>query len=158
MKISLAIGLATTLGTFVLGGGANTAHAENGNHSGTICKNYNAAEVTDIDYLTNGTRNLNMSPRFVICPLVTAPTPNAKIVYVGGFAASGQTILCTLYSYDQVGNFLGGNSFPSAMTGNFYVYLSIPAVSSGASWGTSSVLCVLPPSASGVIYDVDVVQ
>ncbi len=157
MKISLALGLALSLGTFALMGGVpNAAHAANGNHSGTICKNYNAGQVKDIDYLVNGTRNLNSSSRFVICPLVTAGTGNANLgVFVDGFAASGQTITCTLYSYSFQGNFLGAKSFPSAMTGRFDVYLSVP---NGTIWGGSSVLCLLPPSGQGVINDVDVVQ
>jgi len=157
MKISLALGLAVTLGTSALMGAVpNTAHAANGNHSGTICKNYNAGQVKDIDYLTNGTRNLNSSSRFVICPLVTAGTGNANMsVFVDGYANSGQTITCTLYSYDFHGNFLGAKSFPSALTGKFDVYLSVP---NGTIWGGSSVLCLLPGSAQGVIYDVDVVQ
>jgi hypothetical protein len=41
------------------------------------------------------------------------------------------------------------------MTGKFDVYLSVPV---GTIWGGLSVLCVLPPSAQGVIYDIDVVQ
>jgi hypothetical protein len=156
MKISLALGLALPLATFALMGGApNTAHAANANHSGTICKNYNAAEATDIDYLTNGTRNLNANPRFVICPLVVAATTNSSTkVHVDGFAFPGQTIFCTLYSYDNEGHFLGSKSFPSAQTGTFDVKLSVPSNSSSA----LSVLCELPPSAQGVIYDIDVVQ
>ena len=157
MKISLALGLALPLGAFALMGGVpNTAHAANGNHSGTICKNYNASQATDIDYLTNGTRNLNSSSRPVICPLVTAGSGNATTnVYVDGFAAPGRTISCTLYSYDYHGNFLGAKSFPSAQSGKFDIYVSVP---SGGYYGGLSVLCTLPPSAQGVIYDIDVVQ
>jgi len=156
MKISLAFGLAFTLGTIaLLGGVPNTAHAVNANTSGTICRNYNAAEVTDIDYLTVGTRNLNASPRYVICPLVSAAIGNAATgVYVDGFAASGRTISCTLFSYDYHGNLLGSNSFPSAMSGQFDVYLSVP----GTYYGGLSVLCLLPPSTQGIIYDIDIVQ
>jgi hypothetical protein len=157
MKISFALGLALTFETFALMGGApNTAHAADANHSGTVCKNYNAAEVKDIDYLTYGTRNLNARPRYVVCPLVTtppasgAPTP----IYVNGFAASVQTISCSLYSYDVYGNILGINSFPSAMTGAINVYLNVP-VNYAA---TADLLCLLPPSGTGVIYDVNVVQ
>jgi hypothetical protein len=151
MKISLALGLAVTLGTSALMGGVpNTAHASAANHSGTICKNYNAPEAMDIDYLTNGARNLNVNSRFVICPLVTSGNSTTK-VHVDGFAASGQTIFCTLDSYDNQGNFLGSASSPSA-TGKFDFHLSVPSKSSGA----LSVLCLLPPLAQGIIYDLDV--
>jgi hypothetical protein len=156
MKSSLAFGLALTLGTFALTGGVpNTAHAANANHSGTICKNYNAAEALDIDYLTGGTRNLNAVSRYVICPLVTAASKNASTkVHVDGFASSGQTIFCTLYSYDNQGRFQGSKSFSSAKTGAFDVQLSVPSNSASA----LSVLCLLPPSTQGIIYDIDVVQ
>jgi hypothetical protein len=156
MKISLALGLALPLATFALMGGVpNTAHAANANHSGTICKNYDAAEALDIDYLTSGTRNLNASPRYVICPLVAAATSNSTTkVHVDGVAYPGQTIFCTLTSFDNQGHFLGSKSFPSAQTGTFDVKLSVPSNSSSA----LSVLCLLPPSGQGVIYDIDVVQ
>jgi hypothetical protein len=150
-----ALGLSLTAAAFALMGGVpNTAHAVNANHSGTVCKNYNAAEATDIDYLTSGTRNLNANTRYVICPLVNSPTGSAINVYVDGYAASGRTISCTLYSYNYLGSYLGSQSFPSARTGKFDVYLSVPT----NYWGGSSVLCALPPSGSGVIYDVDIVQ
>ena len=156
MKISLALGLALPLATFALMGGVpNTAHAANAKHSGTICKNYDASQALDIDYLASGTRNLNASARYVICPLVAAATTNSSTkVHVDGFAASGQTIFCTLYSYDNQGHFLGFQSFPSAQTGTFDVKLSVSSNSSSA----LSVLCLLPPSAQGIIYDIDVVQ
>ena len=156
MKISLALGLALPLGMVALMGGVpNTAHAANANHSGTICKNYDASEALDIDYLTGGARNLNANSRYVICPLVAAATTSsATKVHVDGFAASGQTILCSLFSYDNQGHFLGFQSFPSAQTGTFAVKLKVFSNSSSA----LSVLCLLPPSGQGVIYDIDVVQ
>jgi hypothetical protein len=139
-----------------MGGVPTTAHAANGNHSGTICKNYNAGQALDIDYLANGTRNLASSPRFVICPLVTAGTGSLNTnLFVDGYAAPGQTIFCTVYSYSYKGAFLGSKSFPSAMTGTFDVYLSVP---DGTVWGGLSVLCELPPSGQGVIYDINVEQ
>jgi hypothetical protein len=155
MKISLALGLALTLGTSALVGGVpETAHAANANHSGTICKNYDAGEALDIDYLPGGTRNLNANSRYVICPLVIAATTNSSTkVHVDGYAVAGQTIYCTLYSYDNQGNFLGSQS-SSAQTGTFDVKLKVSTNSSSA----LSVLCLLPPSAQGVIYDIDVAQ
>jgi hypothetical protein len=156
MKIALSLGLALTLGTFGLMSLSSNAYAVNANNSGTTCKNYNAAQVADIDYLPNGTRNLNASSRYVICPIVRSPTSAsyAVNVYVDGFAASGRTITCTLNSYDYNGNFLGSQSFPTARTGTFDQYLSV----AGSFWGNASVLCLLPASAGGIIYDIDVVQ
>lgn len=156
MKTALSLGLSLTLGTFSSMSLPGNAYAVNANNAGTICKNYNASQVADIDYLPNGTRNLNASSRYVICPIVRSPTSAsyAVNVYVDGFAAAGRTISCTLYSYDYTGTFLGSQSFPSARTGTFDQYLSVP----GHYWGTASVLCLLPGSAGGIIYDVDVVQ
>lgn len=156
MKTALSLGLALTLGTFGSLSLPGNAYAVNANNSGTSCKNYNAAQVADIDYLPSGTRNLNASSRYVICPVVRSTTSvsNRVNVYVDGFAAAGRTISCTLYSYDFTGTFLGSQSFPAARTGTFDQYLSV----AGSYWGNASVLCLLPASAGGVIYDVDVVQ
>lgn len=156
MKTALSLGLALTLGTFGLLSLSSTANAVNANNSGTTCKNYNASQVTDIDYVPSGTRNLNASSRYVICPIVRSPTSSsyAVNVYVDGFAAAGRSISCTLYSYDFTGTFLGSQSFPTARTGTFDQYLSV----AGHYWSNASVLCLLPGSAGGIIYDVDVVQ
>jgi len=156
MKTALSLGLALTLGTFGLLSLPGNAYAVNANNSGTSCRNYNAAQVADIDYLPSGTRNLNASSRFVICPIVRSPTSAsyAVNVYVDGFAAAGKSISCTLYSYDFNGTFLGAQSFPAARTGTFDQYLTV----AGHYWSNASVLCLLPGSAGGIIYDVDVVQ
>lgn len=151
LKLSLIVGI-TSLGLSI------NAHAVNANHSGTICKNYNASQVTDIDYLTSGTRNLNASPRAVICPLVRAPNSTSNVaVYVDGFHSGTQTTTCTLYSYDYNGTYKGSNSFTQTSSGSWDRYLSLPA-GQGPYWGTASVLCTIPGSAHGIIYDIDVVQ
>ena len=156
MKTALSVGFALTLGTFGLLSLSSNAYAVNANNSGTSCRNYNAAQVADIDYLASGTRNLNASSRYVICPIVRSTTSAsyAVNVYVDGFAAAGKSISCTLYSYDFTGTFLGSQSFPTARTGTFDQYLSV----AGHYWSNASVLCLLPGSAGGIIYDVDVVQ
>jgi hypothetical protein len=155
MKSSITLGLVVALGSL---GIASTAHATNANHSGTICKNYNAGQVTDIDYLASGTRNLNASPRSVICPLVRSPNSSNNVaVYVDGFHSGTQTTTCTLYSYDYNGTFKGSNSFTQTSTGSWDRYLSVPA-GQGPYWGAASVLCTIPGSAQGIIYNVDVVQ
>jgi hypothetical protein len=155
MKSAFVLGFTLAVGALGSLGLSGNAYAVNANHSGTICKNYNAAEATDIDYLPSGTRNLNANPRYVICPIVRSPTSTNQVnVYVDGFASAGHTVSCTLYSYDFNGTFLGTQSFPAPRTGVFDQYLSVP----GAYWSNASVLCYLPGSATGIIYDVDVVQ
>lgn len=155
MKSVYGLGLAATLSAIASFCLSSNAYAVNANHSGTVCKNYNAAQATDIDYLTNGTRNLNASSRYVICPITRSPTSTNQVsVYVDGFAASGKTISCTLYSYDYNGTFIGSQSFPTPRTGTFDQYLSV----AGRYWSNASVLCLLPASAGGIIYGVEVVQ
>jgi hypothetical protein len=157
MKISFALGLAVSCGTFALMGAPNTAHAVNALHSGVICKNYNAAEVMDIDYFTVGTRNLATTPRSIICPLVVAPAPangGHRTVKVDGFAATGFSIFCTLYTYNNKGKLRGSQGFTSAQTGVFEVTLTTPA----GGLGTSSVLCTLPASNTSYLSEIQVVQ
>jgi len=155
MRMGIALAAALVVGILGLAGVSNEAYAVNSNNPGTMCRNFNAGEVTDIDYLLNGVRNLNPSfARNVICPAVRSPTStNVVNVFVDGTANSGTTITCTLYSYDFNGTFLGSQS-SGPMQGLFDKSLTVP----GSFWGTSNVLCLLPTSGLGVIYDVDVVQ
>jgi hypothetical protein len=126
------------------------------NHSGTVCRNYNAAEAKDIDSLPSGTRNLNTSSRFVICPVVRLPDDSdggsiaIVSVYLDGYAASGRTISCTLNSYDYNGSFLGATSAYS-LTGRFEAFLKATA----GYWSSANVLCLLPPSGTGILYDIN---
>jgi hypothetical protein len=154
MKTALSLGLAATLGAFSLMGAPNDAHATSLNNAGSVCKNYDAADATVIDFLVNGVRNLASSAKYVICPLVRAPGNSTIKVHVDGYAWSGQTIFCTLYGYDNAGSILGSKSFAMPHTGTFDVSLSVP----GKTYSNASVLCLLPPSGEGVLYDVDVLQ
>ena len=155
MKAALSLGLVLTVTTFGSLSVSGTAYAVNANISGTACRNYNAGEANDIDYVTQGARNASASPRAVICPIVRSPTTtNAVSVYVDGFAATGQTIFCELLSFDYTGKFLGYQAFSAGRTGTFDVFLTVP----GSYWGNASVLCTLPPNFQGLLYNVDVVQ
>ena len=44
--------------------------------SGSVCRNFKAAEATDIDYLINGVRNINPANRSVICPVTYNGLPS----------------------------------------------------------------------------------
>jgi len=153
--MKLLLSLVVTIGLSCL---TLTAQATNANHSGTICKNYNASQVTDIDYLASGTRNINASPRSIICPLVRAPTStNSAAVYVDGYHSGSQTTTCTLYSYNYNGTYLGSVSFTQTGSGAFDRYLSLPAPQA-PTYATLSVLCTIPGGGAGIIYDIDVIQ
>ncbi len=135
---------------------ASSAFAvDNLNHSGTICKNYNAGEVTDIDYLANGTRNINANPRNIICPLVQEPTsPNdTASVFVGATHFGNQSTNCTVFSYDFDGTFLAANNINLAGAGFQGGWVNF-AAGQAAFWSNLSVLCTIAGGGTAVLNDV----
>jgi hypothetical protein len=150
MRLGASFALALLTGMLGLSGLSSKAYALESNISGTYCRNYNAAEALDIDYLTGGVRNLNANPRYVICPVVLAPStpPYTIAVSVQGETFYGATITCTLITYDWNGSYLGSQSFPP-QSGSFSQSLS----TSGTLESTSSLLCALPGSAQGVLQN-----
>ncbi len=125
----------------------------NSTHSPAICRNYNASEATDIDYLPSAVRNLNSSPRFVICPLVV-PVPEGLTSYflealVEGSVGPNQSVTCILFSYTSDNTYLGSSSFtfPHSI---FSYGLVVPA----DAFTDASVICLLPGSAGGQITQV----
>lgn len=135
---------------------APTAQAVITNHSGVICKNYNAGEVGQIDYLTNGTRSFRSSATQIICPLTrNTSTTNSAFVYIDVRHSSTLTTTCAVYSYNDNGAFLGSAS--QTWTGSGYHEFAINLTGAGRStpWSDYSVLCVIPGNASGLIYGVD---
>jgi hypothetical protein len=84
-----------------------TAYADNINTSGVVCQNFNAAQALDIDYLTNGVRNLNAAARSVICSLPRSPLAASAIpeFFVDGQNNTGTSTSCTLTVYDFLGKF-----------------------------------------------------
>jgi len=158
MKSAIRVGFALAMFAFGSLGFVTGAHATNANHSGTICKNYNASQVTDIDYLVSGTRNLNASARSIICPIVRAPTStNNAAVYIDFYHSGTQTTSCTLYSYNYNGTYMGSASFTQTGSGYFDKYLSLPA-GQAPYWANLAVLCTIPGGATGLLVDIDVVQ
>jgi hypothetical protein len=157
MKLGASFALALLTGVLGLSGLASKAHAELTDMSGTICRNYNAAEVLDIDYLGWGVRNLNANPRYVICPVVILSlglNPTLIQLFVQGETFSGATITCTLSTFDHDGTYLGSDSFLAPRSGSFSQYLS----TSATQLSSSTVLCSLPGSAQGLIVNITAVQ
>lgn len=148
-----ALTLGLSLATVLLGAAsalpAQAATAQNINTHGSACRNYNAGEALDIDYLSYGVRTIASGARSVICPLprhpVTGPGQN---FYVDGSNASGATTSCTVYAYDYNGTFLSSATF-SRSDATYTNYVSLPSVSY---WGYVSVLCTLPASGGGVLF------
>lgn len=126
-------------------------------HSGTICKNFNASEAAQIDYLTNGARSYKTSATSLICPL-TRNTSNSggAWVYVDVTHSGTQTSCCSAFSWDWNGTFLGSASAPCwTGSGPHDFAINLTGVGKSTPWSNYSVLCTIPGNASGLIRDVD---
>jgi len=143
---------------FVLGSlaASSTALAVSSNHSGTICKNYNAADAPYIDYLTNGTRSIKTSTTNIVCPMArNTSNTNGAYVYVDVTHSSSVTMTCTAYSYTYTGTLLG--SVSATWTGSGFHEFALNLTGSGKStaWSDYSVLCSTPGNRAAVINGVD---
>src|SRR5262245_44945918 len=129
MKSAITRGLGLAIVAIGFLAAAPMASAQITNHSGVICKNYNAGEVTLIDYLTNGTRSYKTSSTSIICPLtrdarVPANTNGALInVYVTHTGT--QTTTCTGYSHRDLGTFLASATQSSTGSGSRLIQLDL---------------------------------
>ena len=90
----------------VLGSTVQTASAFSQTH-GSAFHAYNASEVTSIDYLTNGVRNIAAGPRYVIAPIAFSPPSNwaggNAPFRVDGQCAAGTNLSYTMYGYSYKG-------------------------------------------------------
>jgi hypothetical protein len=156
MRMATALALTLIVGVSGLVGGSGKAYAVNLNIPGTECRGGTPGDQANIEYGPNNVVNTDQVTHYISCPVVRSPTSSnySVSVYVDGWASSGNTIMCVLYSYNFDGTYLGSQSFPSALTGTFDQYLTVP----GAFWSSASVVCSLPPGFGGRIYDIDVVQ
>jgi hypothetical protein len=137
------------------------AGADNITASGTACQNYNAAEALDIDYVPNGVRNINASPRWVVCSIPRSPlTAGASAVfYVDGHNNPGTSTTCWFYVHDYSGNQKQAIPFtpiPDAQ-GNWDYKQSFPA-GVVQQYDYTSVLCQLPGNYNGLLYGAASVQ
>jgi hypothetical protein len=143
--------------TGVLSSLGAAAHADNINTSGTLCQNFNAAQALDIDYVAIGVRNLNASPRPVICaiprsPLQAGATP---AFFVDGTNTGANTTTCTLFTYSFGGTVT--QSFSFSRTGTYDQLVNFAANGVGT-FDYASVLCTLPASAGGTLFGATSVQ
>ena len=149
--------------TAVLASFGASAHADNINTSGVSCRNYNASEALDIDYLTNGVRNLNASSRFVICPVPRSPltgTPTPTF-YVDGSNNPGTSTTCTVTVYNFLGTFVSSQSFTQSVpstgtTLNWDQPVTFPTPPS--TFDYVSLLCFIPANGGGLIHGATAVQ
>lgn len=144
------------LGSLLIGGLVSIGGpAEaNINTSGTACQNYNAAEALDIDYLVSGVRNVNASPRSVICPLPRSPIAAGTRAgfWINGHNDDGTTTACTLFVTSYLGRPVGSMSF-TATAGDWDTLVEF-AADVVTTYDYVSVLCSLPGNGGGVIRGV----
>jgi len=158
MHASRIFTLVAVVGMVGFPGVSSQAEAVDLNHSGTICRNYNASEVTDIDYVASGARNVNANQRFVICPLIRSPnSANNATVYIDGVHSGTQTTNCTLYSHDANGTLLGSLTTTVTQAGFWERLLTLPS-GQAPFYANLSLLCYLPGVGTSLILGATVVQ
>ena len=137
---------------------APAAHALVADHSGTICKSYNANEAGYIDYLPNGICNLNSSPTAVICPTIRRTTnTNGATIWVDVIHTGAQTTTCTAYSFNpHSSSWLATASGSATGSGPLGITLNLVGAGKSTSVSNYSVLCTLPANCKGIITDIDV--
>jgi hypothetical protein len=129
------------------------------NHSGTICKNYNASQAIVIDFLASGTRSLVGATTSVICPLTrnTANTNGAR-VYVDIKHTGSRTTRCTAYSYREDGALLASTSQSWSGSGFHEITLNLVGAGKSTNYSDYSVLCTIPGNRNGIIMGVDLLE
>jgi len=126
------------------------------NTSGTICKNYNAADASYIDYLTTGTRSYRAYSTAVICPLSRDTiNSNGAYAYVDVTHSTNATTSCTLYSYSYLGTYLGSVSQSWTGSGAHEIALGLTGAGKSNTYSDYAVLCYLPGNSVGTIMGVD---
>jgi hypothetical protein len=154
--ITYGLGLAIVLLGFL--GGTPTAHAVVAtNHSGTICKNYDAADATLIDYLTNGTRSFKTGATNIICPL-TRNTSNTMGAFlsVAVMHSGTQTTTCTAFSHNNNGTLLGSQGQTKTGSGVQQFGLGLLGSNKSTTSSNYSVLCTIPGNGYGVVLNINV--
>ena len=160
MKLTIRFGFSLILAWLTSMASVQTAQASvTTDHSGTICHAYNASQATLVDYFDYGTRNIATYSLPVVCPLVRSTNNSAGATAdVDVFTFSNQTISCTFSSYPWNSNTPKGTVTQSwTGTGSHEFSMTLPSGSSDF-WSTYSVRCTLPPSGSGVLKDVDLIE
>ena len=142
------------LSVFALAGGIvpNASAAISRTH-GAAFHAYNASEVTSIDYLTSGARNISGSNRYAIAAVDFVPEfswSGTGYFWVEGYLASG-SIMFTTYAYTGTGTLVKSVNNTHTVSGNF----SIPMQMSGMSVDDYvSCLAYMPANSGTLIYGV----
>jgi hypothetical protein len=104
MKSAITCSLALAIVMLGFLAAAPTAYAVLASHHGLFCTYSNTSQMTFIEHLTNGIRNVNTSAIKVICPLTrNTANSNGALVYVNVTHTGAQTISCTADSWSRDG-------------------------------------------------------
>lgn len=127
------------------------AQADNITVSGVACKNFNAGEALDIDFVSTGVQNINASPRSVVCPVPRSPLTGAPVTqfFVDGANVAGTTTSCCAALYDFHGNAISTVCFAEGSTPTWDHAVNF-SVAPGT-WDYVSLVCTLPGSRGGTI-------
>ena len=129
------------------------------NHSGTICKNYNAGDVSYIDYLTYGTRSFKGSATQVICPLTrNTSNSNGAFVDVDILHLGTQTTSCTAFSLSPTGSLMGSTGQSWTGSGWHVFAIDLTGIGKSDSRSNYSVLCTIPGNGLGLVIDLELVE
>lgn len=118
--------------------------------SGTPCNPVSGSQADTFttwwDYIYNG----DTGYASVACPIVRDRAYNANgidFAYAYVRSSGGQTLTCTLYSYDTAGGFVASNSASTTSNSVTSLLLNINASAAG---GTYAIYCSLP--SGGRVY------
>jgi hypothetical protein len=158
MKLIPSFYLTLLIGAVCLSGFSSSSYAfaPGIDQPGASCTNYNAAEVTDIDYLPNGVRNLNSSTRYVICPLAVvvdgAPNNVRLWVHVDVDLAAGTTVGCTLFLVNYRG-YIVDSQYGEATAPSGGGWTQMILTVGTEVYSSASLLCPLPGNARGKLIN-----
>jgi hypothetical protein len=147
---------------------ASSAHADNLNTSGTICRSAAGSQVEDISASAFGVRNTNVAMRSVVCSVPRSPLANFGPVVIPSYFIDGRNnpgtcTQCTLSMYRYTGVLsamatVTGCATPIAPV-DWDLAVPLPPVATGTdTYDYASVTCALPGSSNGVLYGITVIQ
>jgi hypothetical protein len=131
-------------------------------HSGTICKNYNAHEVTQIGYLPDGVWSKAPYATGVVCPLVTQNYGEAihgAIVYVYVWHYDAQrTTECQVATIGPADTVAFSPTQTAQGQGVHELWFPLAGADTGFSSRAYNVYCSIPKFAYGKILGIDLVD
>ncbi len=150
MHAALTRGLVLPLVLLGLLSTAPLVHA--GDHSGTICKNQLASDVTFIQYRPNATYSLKSTATSVVCPLTRSTTNSSGgVINVDILNVGSQTTTCTGWSVNNNGALLGWNTQSWTGSGSHTLMLDLGGFGKSTPLSNYSVVCTIPGNSNGFV-------